>query len=151
MGDESASEQWKVIEALNGTLTLALALTLTLRLTLPLPEPLPLPRAPAPALALTRTLPLTRLLPRWAAPRGEGGNPTGLPRFQSAWLRGITSNITVTLSLTLTLAPTLTIASNITSESRSRSSNSIYQIPITEHVTYRRVLRPRSPQWRGSS
>jgi len=38
-----------------------------------------------------------RLLPRWAAPRGEGGNPTGLPRFQSAWLRGITSNITASL------------------------------------------------------
>ena len=74
--------------------------------TLPLPEPLPLPRAPAPALALTLTLPLTRLLPRWAAPRGEGGNPTSLPRFQSAWLRGSASNITVILSLTLTLAPT---------------------------------------------
>lgn len=63
----------------------------------------------------------------------------------------LTLTLVPTLTLTLTLAPTLTIASNITSESRSRSSSSIYQIPITEHVTYRRVLRPRSPQWRGSS
>eukprot|EP00964_Phaeocystis_antarctica_P061591 scaffold36821_cov30-Phaeocystis_antarctica.AAC.1 len=36
-------------------------------------------------------------------------------------------------------------------ESRSSSSSSICQIPITEHVTYKRVSRPRSPQWRGLS
>jgi len=57
VGDESASGQWKVIEALNGC----------------------------------------SLDGRLLEAKEAHHNPTGLPRFQPAWLRGITSNITASL------------------------------------------------------
>ena len=93
VGAGSASEQWKVIEALNGC----------------------------------------DMDGRRLEAKEAHHNPTGLPRFQPAWLRGITSNITasleakiatvagaevhleldplkkLTLTLTLTLSLTLTL------------------------------------------